>query len=111
MYKSSFLDSKPGDPIFLDEESPNPENLPNINDRKLKKILTMFKIDANSVATIDGVKIRTEDGYVTVKSLKNTTYSWFCFFFKIKIFYYKTLNMLLFIIVLSNYNERIFRIF
>jgi hypothetical protein len=49
----------------------NDTTLSNLNDKKLKKIIALMKTDNKCFATYNQIRLKTESGLLSVKSLNN----------------------------------------
>lgn len=72
---NKVIDSKPGDSVYLEGSEPRKEKLATLSDNKFKKVKLLFRSDDDCVCNFNDQKLRTEGGFITVKSLKNSVIS------------------------------------
>jgi hypothetical protein len=66
-----ILGAKPGESVYIENSTAKQIPAPQLNDKKFKKAIVLFKTDDNCVATYNGLRLRTEAGFLSVNSLKN----------------------------------------
>ena len=67
--------SNPGDKVYLEGTELDKSVVQQITGGYYKKAIINFKTDDNCICMYNGIKLRTESGFVTVESLKNSDIS------------------------------------
>ena len=68
-------EATPGDKVYLDGTELDPKVEPTLSGGRFSKAIENFRTNESLECMFNGIKLRTKDGIVTVKSLKNSQIS------------------------------------